>query len=57
MFYGVDVIYVFQVGIMWMDGSPMCPWRTGKPRNYRVCFIGRGVEDMGIKEGFESCKV
>ena len=41
---------------MLMDGSPMGPWPEGKKRNSRVVFIGRGVENMGLKEGFESCR-
>ena len=56
-FKGENDRYVFQGVHMLMDGSPMGPWPTGKPRNSRVVFIGRGVEDMGLKEGFESCKV
>ncbi|MGR3635362.1 MAG: GTP-binding protein, partial [Shimia sp.] len=28
-----------------------------KPRNSRVVFIGRDLDVMGLKEGFEACKV
>ena len=56
-FDGQDDRYVFQGVHMLMDGSPMGPWPEGKTRNSRVVFIGRGVENMGLKEGFESCIV
>ena len=55
-FDGQDDRYVFQGVHMLMDGSPMGPWPEGKKRNSRVVFIGRGVENMGLKEGFESCR-
>ena len=55
-FDGQDYRYVFQGVHMLMDGSPMGPWPKGKKRNSRVVFIGRGVENMDLKEGFESCR-
>ena len=48
--------FVFQGVHMLMDGSPMGPWPTGKPRVSRVVFIGRNLESMGLKEGFEACR-
>ena len=48
--------YVFQGVHMLMDGSPMGPWPEGKPRVSRVVFIGRDLESMGLKEGFEACR-
>ena len=56
-FAGLDERYVFQ-GIvhMLMDGSPMGAWPEGKPRSSRVVFIGRDLDSMGLKEGFEACK-
>ncbi len=48
--------YVFQGVHMLMDGSPMGPWPEGKPRVSRVVFIGRDLENMGLKEGFEACR-
>ncbi len=51
-----DNRYVFQGVHMLMEGSPMGEWPKGKPRNSRLVFIGRNVENMGLKEGFEACK-
>ena len=48
--------YVFQGVHMLMDGSPMGPWPEGRPRVSRVVFIGRDLESMGLKEGFEACR-
>ena len=55
-FAGLDERYVFQGVHMLMDGSPMGAWPEGKPRNSRVVFIGRDLDSMGLKEGFEACK-
>lgn len=55
-FEGLDDRYVFQGVHMLMDGSPMGAWPEGKPRNSRVVFIGREIDNMGLKEGFEACK-
>ena len=48
--------YVFQGVHMLMDASPMGPWPEKSIRNSRVVFIGRKLETMNLKEGFESCK-
>ena len=55
-FSGHDDRYVFQGVHMLMDGSSMGPWPEGKPRVSRVVFIGRALESMGLKEGFEACR-
>ena len=55
-FEGLDDRYVFQGVHMLMDGAPMGLWPADKPRNSRVVFIGRGVESMGLEEGFKACK-
>ncbi len=55
-FEGHEERYVFQGAHMLMDGSPMGAWPKGKPRSSRVVFIGRNVENMGLREGFEACK-
>ena len=55
-FAGLDERYVFQGVHMLMDGSPMGAWPEGKPRSSRVVFIGRDLDSMGLKEGFEACK-
>ena len=56
-FEGRDDRYVFQGVHMLMDASPMGPWPAGKDRSSRVVFIGRNLESMNLKEGFEGCKV
>ena len=48
--------FVFQGVHMLMEGSPMGPWPEGRPRVSRVVFIGRNLESMGLKEGFEACR-
>jgi|TARA_B110000093_G_scaffold11004_1_gene10459 G3E family GTPase len=48
--------YVFQGVHMLMSGSEMGSWPIGKPRNSRIVFIGRNLETMGLREGFEACK-
>ena len=42
---------------MLMDGSPMGDWPTGVQRTSKIVFIGRGLESMGLEEGFDACKV
>ena len=41
---------------MLMDGSPMGKWPENQPRNSRIVFIGRDINNMGLKEGFQSAK-
>ena len=55
-FEGEEERYVFQGVHMLMDASPMGSWPKGKQRNSRVVFIGRNLDSMNLKEGFESCK-
>ena len=56
-FDGLDERYVFQGVHMLMDGSPMGEWPKDKPKSSRVVFIGRDIGNMGLKEGFEACKI
>ena len=56
-FDGLDERYVFQGVHMLMDGSPMGDWPKDKPKSSRVVFIGRDIENMGLKEGFEASKI
>ena len=56
-FDGLDERYVFQGVHMLMDGSPMGEWPKDKPKSSRVVFIGRDIENMGLKDGFEACKI
>ena len=55
-FKGEDERYVFQGVHMLMDASPMGKWPEGKERSSRLVFIGRNLESMNLKEGFENCK-
>jgi G3E family GTPase len=48
--------YVFQGVHMLMDGAPMGPWPEGAPRVSRLVFIGRNLDGMGLREGFEACR-
>ncbi len=48
--------YVIQGVHMLMDGNFLGPWPEGKPRGSRLVFIGRNLDDMALKEGFEACK-
>ena len=56
-FHGIEERYVFQGVHMLMDSSPMGPWPEGKARNSRVVFIGRDLDSMNLKEGFEGCRI
>ena len=55
-FKGEEDRYVFQGVHMLMDASPMGPGPKGKERSSRVVFIGRNLDNMNLKEGFENCK-
>jgi G3E family GTPase len=48
--------YVIQGVHMLMDGNFLGPWLAGKPRGSRLVFIGRNLDGMALKEGFEACK-
>ena len=55
-FKGENDRYVFQGVHMLMDASPMGKWPDDKERSSRLVFIGRNLETMNLKEGFEACK-
>ena len=55
-FAGIDDRYVFQGVHMLMDASPMGAWPKGKKKSSRVVFIGRNLDSMNLKEGFDGCK-
>ena len=55
-FLGIDERYVFQGVHMLMDASPMGAWPEGTTRNSRMVFIGRNLDSMNLKEGFEARK-
>ena len=52
-FKGEEERYVIQGVHMLMDASPMGPWPKGKDRSSRVVFIGRDLDNMNLKEGFD----
>jgi len=53
---GDDERYVIQGVHMLMEGDYLGPWPSGEPRRSRLVFIGRGLEQMGLAEGFAACK-
>ena len=55
-FAGIDDRNVFQGVHMRMDASPMGAWPKGKEKSSRVVFIGRNLDGMNLKEGFDGCK-
>jgi G3E family GTPase len=48
--------YVIQGVHMLMEGDFMGLWPEGQSRQSRLVFIGRGLDGMGLEEGFASCK-
>ncbi len=52
---GENERYVIQGVHMLMDGSHLGPWPADKPRQSRLVFIGRNLDRMGLREGFEAC--
>ena len=47
--------YVFQGVHMVMDSQWGDAWRTGEPRRSRLVFIGRNLDPVMLKQGFDSC--
>ncbi|MFD1480869.1 GTP-binding protein [Paracoccus nototheniae] len=39
-----------------MDSSLLGPWPEG-PRQSKLVFIGRNLDSMDLREGFEACRV
>jgi G3E family GTPase len=54
-FKGEEDRYVFQGVHMLMDGAPMGSWPDGA-RQSRIVFIGRDLDNMGLEDGFASCR-
>ena len=48
--------YVIQGVHMLMEGDSLGPWPDGEARRSRLVFIGRGLDGMGLAEGFAACK-
>ena len=48
--------FVFQGVHMLFDGQPDRPWGDA-PRNNQLVFIGRNLDEQGMREGFDACLV
>jgi G3E family GTPase len=46
---------VFQAVHMILEGDFQAPWKTGDNRYSRLVFIGRNLDEAGLRAGFESC--
>jgi G3E family GTPase len=40
---------------MMMEGSNLAPWKAGAPRQSRLVFIGRELDEKALREGFKAC--
>ena len=49
--------FVFQGVHMTLDGRPGKPWEKGEKRINQVVFIGRNLDEIEIKSGFNSCTI
>jgi G3E family GTPase len=52
---GEDRRLVFQAVHMILEGDFQGPWRETDKRYSRLVFIGRNLDEAGLKAGFESC--
>ena len=52
---GEDRRLVFQAVHMILEGDFQAPWRDSDKRYSRLVFIGRNLDEAGLKAGFESC--
>jgi len=41
---------------MILDGDLQRPWREDELRRSRIVFIGRNLDEAGLKAGFEACR-
>ncbi len=55
-FAGEDRRYAFQAVHMMADGGFIGPWRDGAQRSSRLVFIGRNLNRVSLRRGFESCR-
>ncbi|MFV0386723.1 CobW family GTP-binding protein [Paracoccus sp. (in: a-proteobacteria)] len=51
-----DQRFVIQGVHMLMDGNYLGNWPAGQPRVSKLVFIGRDLDSMSLKEGFEACR-
>jgi G3E family GTPase len=47
--------FVFQGVHMILDGDLQGDWKPGEPRESRVVFIGRNLDEAAIRDGFTAC--
>ena len=52
---GEDRRFVFQGVHMTLDGRPGPVWQKNEIRKNELVFIGRNLDSMGLKSGFEAC--
>ena len=52
---GEDRRLVFQAVHMMLEGDLQSPWREGEPRESRMVFIGRNLDEAKLRAGFEAC--
>ncbi len=52
---GEDRRLVFQAVHMILEGELQRPWREGERRWSRLVFIGRRLDEAGLRAGFEAC--
>ena len=52
---GEDRRLVFQAVHMILEGDFQGAWKSDSDRYSRLVFIGRKLDEAGLKAGFESC--
>ena len=52
---GEDRRLVFQAVHMMLEGDLQSPWRDDEPRESRMVFIGRNLDEAKLRAGFEAC--
>ncbi|OYW82429.1 MAG: cobalamin biosynthesis protein CobW [Asticcacaulis sp. 32-58-5] len=52
---GEDKRLVFQAVHMILEGELQAPWKDGENRFSRAVFIGRNLDDVALRAGFEAC--
>jgi G3E family GTPase len=55
-FAGESRRYAFQAVHMMADGGFIDPWPENEPRRSRLVFIGRNLNRVTLRRGFESCQ-
>lgn len=54
---GEDRRFAFQAVHMMAEGDCIGPWRDGEARTSRMVFIGRDLNRVELRRGFESCQI